>query len=260
MEEVPVRVVVVPEPGRHARDGRPPALPSRWAAALVAAWAERVPEQLRGRIRLTSAHLGLVAFLVAGGLAVTAWTTLRSAPSTSPVPVAHTSAGPTPTSSGGSLATPAGTGSPGATGSVVVDVAGKVLRPGVATLPAGSRVVDALRHAGGARPGVDLSALNLARVLLDGEQVLVGLPGAAAPGTAPGTAPGPGPPAATKVNLNTATLEQLDGLPGVGPVTAQKILGWRTEHGSFTAVDELLEVDGIGEKTLAELAPHVTLQ
>jgi competence protein ComEA len=142
---------------------------------------------------------------------------------------------------------------------VVVDVAGKVRRPGVATLPAGSRVVDAIRQAGGARPGVDLSSLNLARVLVDGEQILVGVapaPGVAASASSrPGASGGDG----ALVNLNTATLEQLDGLPGVGPVTAQKILDWRTAHGAFTAIDELLEVDGIGEKTLADMAPRLTL-
>jgi competence protein ComEA len=140
----------------------------------------------------------------------------------------------------------------------VVDVAGKVRRPGVATLPAGSRVVDAIRQAGGARPGVDLTSLNLARVLTDGEQILVGV--APAPGVAASASSQPGAsPGGALVNLNTATLDELDSLPGVGPVTAQKILDWRTAHGSFTAIDELLEVDGIGEKTLADMAPHLTL-
>ena len=143
-------------------------------------------------------------------------------------------------------------------GSVTVDVAGKVRRPGVATLPAGSRVVDALRKAGGARGRVDLSALNLARVLVDGEQILVGRP--AQPGGLAASASTAAPDATgALVNINTATAEQLDTLPGVGPVTAQKILDWRAAHGAFSSVDELLEVDGIGEKTLADLAPHVTL-
>jgi competence protein ComEA len=152
---------------------------------------------------------------------------------------------------------PAAPATPG--GTVVVDVAGKVRRPGIATLPAGSRVVDAIRRAGGARPGVDLTSLNLARVLVDGEQILVGVP--SAPGVAASASSRPGAAGAGDglVNINTATLEQLDSLPGVGPVTAQKILDWRTAHGSFTAIDELLEVDGIGEKTLADMAPHLTL-
>ena len=145
---------------------------------------------------------------------------------------------------------------------MTVDVAGKVRRPGVTTLPAGSRVIDALRRAGGARVGVDLTGLNLARVLVDGEQIIVGRVrrAAAPPGGLAGSASTTAPPATgALVNLNTATAEQLDTLPGVGPVTAQKILQWRAAHGAFSAVDELLEVDGIGEKTLADLAPLVTL-
>ena len=123
-------------------------------------------------------------------------------------------------------------------------------------LPPGSRVVDALEAAGGARRGVDLTALNLARPLVDGEQVLVGVQPVA--GVA-GTLDSPAPAGGTLVNLNTADAAALDTLPGVGPVTAEAILSWREEHGGFTSVDELLEVDGIGEATLADLAPLVTL-
>ena len=141
-------------------------------------------------------------------------------------------------------------------GSVTVDVAGKVRRPGIAVLDAGSRVVDALDAAGGARAGVDLTDLNLARVLVDGEQILVGVsppPGIAA------TMSGGTSPVATLVNINTADQVALESLPDVGPVTAASILAWRTEHGAFTAIDQLLDVDGIGEATLAKLAPYVTL-
>jgi len=140
---------------------------------------------------------------------------------------------------------------------VVVDVVGKVRNPGVVTLAAGSRVVDAIAKAGGAKPGVSLSGLNRARVLVDGEQIYVGKP----PGGVAGAAVlAPGAPAgANLISLNTATQEQLETLPGVGPVTAQSILQWRASHGSFSAIDELLEVDGIGEKTLAKLAPFLTL-
>jgi competence protein ComEA len=135
---------------------------------------------------------------------------------------------------------------------VVVHVAGDVRRPGVVVLPAGARVADALEAAGGLARGGSLGSTNLARVLADGERVEIGAtaaePGAAVAGA--GQASGP-------VNLNTATAEQLDALPGVGPVTAAKILAWRAEHGRFTVVDELAEVPGIGPKTLAELRPHV---
>jgi competence protein ComEA len=132
-----------------------------------------------------------------------------------------------------------------------------VRRPGIATLPLGSRVVDAIEAAGGVRRGVDLTSLNLARILVDGEQILVGVPapgGVAAPAaSAAGGAEG------QLVNLNTATQTQLEELPGVGPVTAEAILQWRTDNGPFTSVDELLEVSGIGDATLAEIAPFVTL-
>jgi competence protein ComEA len=103
---------------------------------------------------------------------------------------------------------------------------------------------------------VDLASLNLARPVVDGEQILVGV--APAPGVA-GTLGSSAPTGETLVNLNSADQPTLETLPGVGPVTAEAILAWRTEHGGFTSVDELLEVDGIGEATLADLAPLVTL-
>lgn len=143
---------------------------------------------------------------------------------------------------------------------VVVDVAGRVRRPGLYHLPAGSRVDDAISAAGGARRGVPLRNLNLAAVLVDGEQILVG-PGAGAAlagPAAPAAAAGASSPAAP-VPLNTASLEQLETLPGVGPVTAQKILDYRAAHGSFSAIDQLKDVSGIGDVTFAELEPLVTL-
>ncbi|MFE1379094.1 helix-hairpin-helix domain-containing protein [Streptomyces sp. NPDC058740] len=138
---------------------------------------------------------------------------------------------------------------------VVVDVGGKVHRPGVLTLPAGSRVADALRAAGGVRGGADLTGLNRARVLMDGEQVVVGVPAAAASGTGVGVAGPSGP--AQPLSLNAATVEQLDSLPGVGPVLARHILEHRVEHGGFRSVDELREVDGIGDRRFADLEPLV---
>jgi competence protein ComEA len=145
---------------------------------------------------------------------------------------------------------------------VVVDVAGRIRRPGIVTLPLGSRVADALEAAGGVRSDVELSTLNLARVLVDGEQLLVGVE-AATPPTTSATPPVAAPPPAgvpgALVDLNTATEADLDTLPGIGPVTAQAILDWRAEHGGFTSVDELLEVSGIGEVTLEELRPLVTV-
>jgi competence protein ComEA len=251
----PVAPAPVPSPGRHAR-GRASPVSGRGVA-----WVQdRLPATLQGRVALGAGHVAVLAVVAAVALAVTAYLTIRARPSVTPVPQARTSPATAPAALG---ATPVPAGAPAATdaaptGSVVVDVAGKVRRPGVATLPAGSRVVDAIRRAGGARPGVDLSSLNLARVLVDGEQILVGA--APAPGVAASASSRPGASAdGALVNLNSATLEQLDSLPGVGPVTAQKILDWRSTHGAFTSIDELLEVDGIGEKTLADMAPHLTL-
>lgn len=139
---------------------------------------------------------------------------------------------------------------------VVVDVSGKVRSPGVRRLPAGSRVADALRAAGGAEPGTDLTGLNRARVLVDGEQVVVG--GPAPPGQAV-AAPGTGPvgPEGAPVSLSTATVDQLDTLPGVGPVLAQHIVDYRTQHGGFSSVDQLREVNGIGERRFADIEPRV---
>ncbi|TRV82126.1 ComEA family DNA-binding protein [Streptomyces sp. 130] len=142
----------------------------------------------------------------------------------------------------------------GAGGQIVVDVSGKVRDPGLRRLPAGSRVDDALTAAGGARPGTDLAGLNRARVLMDGEQIVVGAPPvpAPAPGGLAGDGAGAGP-----VSLSTATAEQLEGLPGVGPVLAQHIVDYRTQHGGFRSVDELREVNGIGDRRFADLRPRV---
>ena len=147
----------------------------------------------------------------------------------------------------------------------MVDVAGKVRRPGIATLPLGSRVVDALQAAGGPRHGVGLGSLNLARVLADGEQIVVGVrapPGVAASAAsvpAGGSAGGAAGSAVPMVNINTAGQAELEALPDIGPVTARSILDFRAENGTFTSVDELLEVSGIGDATLAKMAPYVTL-
>ncbi|MFB7505069.1 helix-hairpin-helix domain-containing protein [Streptomyces broussonetiae] len=141
-------------------------------------------------------------------------------------------------------------------GEIVVDVSGKVRNPGLRRLPAGSRVADALRAAGGVRPGVSTEGLNQARFLADGEQVLVGTPvGAVAPPGPPGEAAAgaAGTAPAAPVSLNTATVDQLDSLPGVGPVLARHIIDYRTQHGGFRSVDELREVNGIGDRRFTDL-------
>jgi competence protein ComEA len=136
--------------------------------------------------------------------------------------------------------------------SIVVSVVGRVASPGLVTLPEGARVADALRAAGGPVPDADLGALNLARKLTDGEQIYVGVP--APPGAEPAPAASGAPPGvADKVDLNTATLAALDTLPGVGPVTAQRIVDWRTDHGRFDRVEQLREIDGIGPSRFTRL-------
>lgn len=229
----------IPRPGRHAARR---ARGNRLVDGSV----------LGGRVALGPAQLAVVAVLVAVGLAVTAWWVLRDDPG-SLVPAAPDTTTGVPLVQGSSPASAAATG-----GDLIVEVAGKVRRPGIVELPPGSRVVDAIEAAGGARRGVGTRSLNLARPLVDGEQILVGVrpvPGTAASSAAAPSATSP----AELVNLNTATQAELEELPGVGPVTAEAILAWRTEHGGFSSVDQLLEVDGIGEATLADLAPLVTL-
>jgi len=159
-------------------------------------------------------------------------------------------------------------------GRLTVHVAGAVRRPGVYELAEGARVQDAVERAGGALPRAELSALNLAAKVQDGRQVLVprrrGRSGAAAgggsgAGGADTTTAGTGraavgstdPAAAEPIDLNTATPEQLDTLDGVGPVTVEKIVGYRTEHGGFGSIEELAQVPGIGPKRLAALRDRV---
>ncbi|MFD6678930.1 helix-hairpin-helix domain-containing protein [Micromonospora parva] len=150
---------------------------------------------------------------------------------------------------------------PGASGSgeVVVAVAGKVRKPGLVRLPAGSRLADAVQAAGGALPGVDVALLNPARKVTDGELIVVGVTPPPAAGGAAGPVAGGAAPAAGPLNLNTATLAQLDALPGVGPVLAQRILAHRDQHGGFTSVGDLRQVDGIGDARYEQLKDLVTV-
>jgi competence protein ComEA len=133
----------------------------------------------------------------------------------------------------------------GGTRDVIVHVAGAVERPGVYRLPAGSRVTDAITRAGGFGRGANHDAINLAARLSDGQQVVVSRPGTAT-ATASGSQTGP-------ISLGTATIEQLDEIEGIGPVTAQKIVDFRDQHGGLSSIDQLDEVDGIGPSTMETL-------
>lgn len=140
---------------------------------------------------------------------------------------------------------------------LIVHVAGWVKAPGVYELPDGSRVIDALDAAGGARRDADLSALNLAAPLTDGQQVLVSQLAPAVEGR--GVTVEAAAPATALVNINTASAEDLETLPGIGEVLAATIVQYRDEHGPFTSVDQLVDVSGIGEVTLEELRDLVTV-
>jgi competence protein ComEA len=160
-------------------------------------------------------------------------------------------------------ASPVATAGGASTARPQVHVVGRVRHPGVVLLPAGSRVEDAVRAAGGFAAGADQGAVNLARPVVDGEQIRIPAPGEAVapPAAAPGSGgvTGTAPTAGAKISLNAADVSALDALPGVGQVLAGRIVAWRQEHGRFTSVEELGEVSGIGEKLLAQLTPLVTL-
>ena len=200
----------------------------------------------------------LLAVLAVFGAGCWVW---AARPHRLPTGVAGAVALPAPSiSPGGSLLSPLARPSGSASApAVVVDVVGKVRRPGVYRLPSGARVTDAVAAAGGVLSGVDPVSVNLARKLSDGEQLVIGLPSGAAsaaggPSTGEVSANGTG---TAPVDLNSATTAQLDALPGVGPVLAQRIVDWRTQHGRFASVDQLRSVSGIGDAKFRDLAPLV---
>jgi competence protein ComEA len=225
------------------------------AASFEAGIPSERPEAARVEAprRVVGAHVRvLVTIAVAAGVLLT-WWLLAERPRTSSPDEVSLSAGAGPSTAGRS---PSGSAAPTAGGELVVDVEGKVKHPGIITLPAGSRVHEAVAKAGGVRGSVDTSTLNLARVLTDGEQILVGVePVSAAPAAGGSASTGA---QGGRISLGSATLEQLDTLPGIGPVTAQAIIDYRTEHGHFTSVDDLLDVKGIGDATLADIRDQVT--
>lgn len=219
------------------------------------------------RWRLTARHIAVMAALCLIAVIGSVGWMLRA----KAVPIAVALPGdPTPlsTPSGGqasatpSMGTPPPTGTASARGpTILVHVLGAVASPGVVTLDEGARVTEAISAAGGFRADGDPAELNLAAVLADGSQIVIGTKGAPRGEIRVGQgsgAPGSGSTTAgVVVDLNTATLDQLDTLPGVGPVLAQAIIDYRTKHGKFAKIEQLQEVDGIGSKTYAQIAPHV---
>lgn len=239
-------------------DGAAGAEPDQVADTTLSKWLPETTDAdspgWLAMVRADPGRAGAVALAAVGVLAVlvTLFTLIRD----SPPPVTAANLPPVqPVSSSGEAPAPAEP--------LVVSVVGLVHKPGLVTLQPGARIADAVTAAGGPLDGADLMGLNMARRLADGEQIVVGI--AAPPGepTTMGssvsgqtaTAPaGQAPDAPTGlVDLNTATAEQLDALPGVGPVTAEAILAWRTANGRFSGVDQLGEVDGIGPARLEKL-------
>jgi competence protein ComEA len=244
--------------------------------AVTSWWTQRARGDPGWRAALAVALVALLAAALTGwwvlggrphGAAITAQSSTSSAGAASAPSggSAHRVAASATAASGaagsGGTAGSAGTARASPVAALVVDVVGKVRHPGIWRLPAGSRVADALKAAGGALPGVDLAALNLARKITDGEQIAVAVPGASASTPVSAGVPGtdPGNTATTPVDLNAATAAQLDTLPGVGPVLAQNILTWRAAHGRFDSIDQLREVSGIGPSKFALLRPLVTI-
>jgi competence protein ComEA len=231
----------------------------------------------RSRIRLR-VGIGAAVVLVGAALVVTILVTAVQsagvaspavAPAARPSPSTHTSAGAgasdgsgdeDPTGKPGDASDADGGSADGARTPIYVHVVGAVVSPGLYPLSPGSRVVDALAAAHGFADGADTAGVNLARVLSDGEQLVVPRQGEApaVPATsgAPGAAGGSASPSAP-VDLNTATAEQLETLPRVGPSLAARIIAWRTAHGRFARVADLGRVPGIGDRTLASLTPLV---
>ncbi len=222
--------------------------------------------------------VGIVAVVVTGVAVMRDQPVPQAVP---PVPVVRAEAAPARPETVAAVAAVAETGA-GAGAEVVVSVVGLVEHAGLHRLPGGSRVADAIEMAGGIRDGADLTGLNLAQRLSDGDQVVVGATGPhsdparlgsgmisasgrtpaagpSAPGVTGSTPAGAGAGKSGGVDLNTATEAELDALPGVGPVTAKAILAWRAANGRFTDIAQLGEVDGIGPARLARLRELVTI-
>ena len=216
-------------------------------------------------VRLDPGRRGVWTLWLAGAVAavlVVAWTWWQR-PQVQPVPASATAS-----MSGGSVSRGTGraavpmptraTGSSATTATMLVaSVVGRVHRPGLVTLASGARVADAIAAAGGLLPGADAASVNLAAVVTDGQQIAVGVPGSS--GDTGGQTTSTGAGAGAPVDLNRATAADFDGLPGIGPVLAQRIVDYRQQQGAFTSVDQLDDVPGIGPALFAELRKRVTV-
>ncbi len=210
---------------------------------------DHLPVSLQARLSFGPLHLSAVLVAIALVLFVLSWWVIRSGPRGEAIPTPSSAVSPVAVQS----VAPTATASPA---EVVVDVAGKVRRPGVYHLPLGSRVIDALEAAGGARPHIDLTQVNLARLLTDGEQILLLRSSARATPSSAGTGTGP---SGGLININRADQSLLETLPGVGPVTAAAIVTWREQNGRFSSIEGLVDVSGIGDATLERLRPYITV-
>jgi competence protein ComEA len=226
--------------------------------AQVAGESEPIRDRIRSLEGRELIGLLVLAVLIAGGAGL--WY-VRSLPRPVQIQAAGASAEPVADGTGSLRDQEPGVDATTPQGPVFVHVAGWVRRPGVYELQAGARVVDALERAGGPKRNADLTSINLAAPLADGQQILIAKEGEG-PGRGPsgvGYGPAGGEAAGELINVNTATLDQLETLPGIGPALGQRIIDYREQHGPFTSVDELVNVSGIGEKRLEDMRPKVTV-
>ncbi|HEY4453849.1 MAG TPA: ComEA family DNA-binding protein [Pseudonocardiaceae bacterium] len=266
---VDIEMTAPPENGAPPTDPEPDLLADTRAGPagqLVERWlpgGNRTVDGVRSLVRrhrgavLAVVGIGLVAAIIAGVAMASSRPETEAAPALPAAVSAMANSSSVP-------ARPANT-------HIVISVVGKVVNPGLVTLADGARVADAVQAAGGVLPGTDVTALNMARKLADGEQIYVGIPvpaGAADP-TVPADADtatastskskkGKAPPG-QKVDLNTASANDLETLPGVGDATAQRIVTWRSQHGSFNSIDQLRSVGGIGDGKFAKIKDLVTI-
>jgi competence protein ComEA len=251
-----VEAPVLPAGAPETPDLVRPAPPPTWRGRLVA-----IADALGVEVSPLRIGAGVV---LAAGVAVAAFALLRPPPEPpeNDLPFAGSLTAP---SIGGGNGAPAAMTTTSVPSDVVVHAAGAVVRPGLYRLPAGSRIADVLAAAGGPAVGADTDRLNLAALVTDGQRVYLPTEGEPLPpevaaddgggGGSGGSAAAPSEP----IDLNTASLDDLDGLPGIGPATAEAIIEYREAHGGFRSVDELIDVQGIGEAKLADLRDLVTV-